>query len=58
VRLVRRRARNVAGTIELTDGSTIEIQPDTFTVEAERALQAIAGAAVCLAVALVLIRVT
>jgi hypothetical protein len=58
VRLVRRRARNVSGAIELTDGSTIEIRPETFTVEAERALRAIAGATVCLAVALVLIRVT
>jgi hypothetical protein len=58
VRLVRRRARNVSGVIELTDGSTLEIRPETFTLEAERALQAIAAAAVCLAVALVLIRVT
>jgi hypothetical protein len=58
VRLVRRRTRNVSGVIELTDGSTIEIRPETFTVEAERALRAIAGATVCLAVALVLIRVT
>ena len=58
VRRVRRRARNVSGAIELTDGSTLEIRPETFTVEAERALQAIAAATVCLAVALVLIRVT
>jgi hypothetical protein len=36
----------------------VEIRPETFTVEAERALQAIAGATCCLAVALVLIRVT
>jgi hypothetical protein len=58
VRLVRRKARNVSGVIELTDGSAVEIRPETFTVEAERALQAIAGATCCLAVALVLIRVT
>jgi hypothetical protein len=58
VRLVRRKARNVSGVIELTDGSAVEIRPETFTVEAERALQAIAGATFCLAVALVLIRVT
>jgi hypothetical protein len=58
VRLVRRRARNVSGVIELTDGSSLEITPDTLTVEIERALQAIAAAAVSLAVALVLLRVT
>jgi hypothetical protein len=58
VRLVRRRARRVSGLIELTDGSTLEIRPETFTVEAERALQSIAAATVCLAVALILIRVT
>src|SRR5207247_163517 len=39
VRLVRRRAQNVSGQIELTDGSVLEIRPETFTLEAERALQ-------------------
>ena len=58
VRLVRRRARNVTGQIELTDGSVLEIRPETFTVEAERALQAIAAAVVALSLALVLLRVT
>jgi hypothetical protein len=58
VRLVRRRARNVSGQIELTDGSVLEIRPETFTVEAERALQAIAAAVVALSLALVLLRVT
>jgi hypothetical protein len=58
VRLVRRRTRRVTGQMELTDGSVLEIGPETFTVEAERALQAIAAAVVCLALALVLLRVT
>jgi hypothetical protein len=58
VRLVRRRARHISGRIELTDGSVIEIRPETFTVESERALQAVAGAVVSLALALVLLRVT
>jgi hypothetical protein len=58
VRLVRRRARNVSGVIELTDGSSLEITSETLTVEIERALQALAAAAVSLAVALVLLRVT
>jgi hypothetical protein len=58
VRLIRRRARNVSGQIELTDGSVIEIRPETFTLEAERALQAIAAAVVALSLALVLLRVT
>jgi hypothetical protein len=58
VRLVRRRAREVTGTIELIDGSTIPITPDTLTAESERALRAISIATVCIALALVLLRVT
>jgi hypothetical protein len=58
VRLVRRRARSVSGVIELRDGSSLEITSETFTIQLERALQAIAAAAVSLAVALVLLRVT
>jgi hypothetical protein len=58
VRLVRRRARDVSGHIELLDGSTVQITPETFTVETERALRALSAAVVCLAVALVLLRVT
>jgi hypothetical protein len=58
VRLVRRRARSVSGVIELSDGSSLEITSETFTIQLERALQAIAAAAVSLAVALVLLRVT
>jgi len=58
VRLVRRRAREVTGTIELIDGSTIPITPDTLTAESERALRATSIATVCIALALVLLRVT
>jgi hypothetical protein len=58
VRLVRRRARDVAGRIDLVDGSTIEITAETFTGESERALRALSAAVVCLALALVLLRVT
>jgi hypothetical protein len=58
VRLVRRRAREVTGTIELIDGSTIPITPETLTAESERALRAISIATVCIALALVLLRVT
>ena len=58
VRLVRRRAREVTGTIELIDGSTIPIIPETLTAESERALRAVSIATVCIALALVLLRVT
>jgi hypothetical protein len=58
VRLVRRRARDVSGKIELVDGSTIDITPETFTAESERAMRALSAAAVSLALALVLLRVT
>jgi len=58
VRLVRRRTREVTGTIELIDGSTIPINPETLTTESERALRAISIATVCIALALVLLRVT
>jgi hypothetical protein len=58
VRLVRRRARAVTGDIELIDGTTIPITADTFTAESERALRALSAATVCIALALVLLRVT
>jgi len=58
LRLVRRQAREVTGTIELIDGSTIPITPETLTAESERALRAISIATVCIALALVLLRVT
>ena len=46
------------GRIELVDGSTIDITAETFTAESERALRAVSAAVVCLALALVLLRVT
>jgi hypothetical protein len=58
VRLVRRRARAVSGRIELVDGTTMDINPETFTAESERAMRALSAAVVCLALALVLLRVT
>jgi hypothetical protein len=58
VRLIRRRVRAVTGNIELVDGSTIPITPETFTAESERALRALSTATVCIALALVLLRVT
>jgi hypothetical protein len=58
VRLIRRRARAVTGEIELIDGSTIPITPGTFTAESERALRALSIATACIALALVLLRVT
>jgi hypothetical protein len=58
VRLVRRRARAVTGDIELIDGTTIPITAETFTAESERALRALSAATVCIALALVLLRVT
>jgi hypothetical protein len=48
----------VSGRIELVDGSTIDITAETFTAESERALRAVSAAVVCLALALVLLRVT
>jgi hypothetical protein len=58
VRLIRRRTREVTGAIELIDGSTIPIPPETLTAESERALRALSVATVCIALALVLLRVT
>lgn len=58
VRLIRRRARNVSGRIELLDGAGIDITPELIMGDSERALRALSAAAVCLALALVLLRVT
>jgi hypothetical protein len=57
VRTVRRHVRRVEGTLELEDGSVVEIAPGTLTNASERALRALAAATVLLAVALVLVRV-
>jgi hypothetical protein len=58
VRLVRRRITNVSGRIDLVDGTSLEITPETLNAEAERALRAIAAGVVALGLALVLFRVT
>jgi hypothetical protein len=58
VRLVRRRVTAVTGRIELLDGTTLPITPETLSAEAERALQALAACVVALALALVVLRVT
>jgi hypothetical protein len=58
VRHVRRRAAAVAGTVELRDGTREPITPETLTRAPEAALQALAGASVCLALALVVLRLT
>jgi hypothetical protein len=48
----------VSGHIELVDGSAIPITAETITAESERALRALSAAVVCMALALVLLRVT
>ena len=58
VRMMRRRAASVSGRIELSDGTVIPVTRETFTVEAERALRALAACTVALALALVFLRVT
>jgi hypothetical protein len=58
VRLVRRRVTGVSGTIELANGTTLAISRETLSGGAEQALRALAAGIVCLALALVLLRVT
>ena len=58
VRHVRRRAAAVSGTIELRDGTREPIAPETLTAAPEAALRALAAATVCLALALVVLRLT
>ena len=58
VRLVRRRTREVSGRIELLDGKSLPITGATLTGESERALQALSASVICLALALVALRVT
>ena len=47
---MRRRAVAVSGRIELADGSVIPVTRETFTQETERALRALCGATVAIAV--------
>ncbi len=56
VRMVRRRARKVSGTLEL-DGERLPITADLLLRGPEQALRALTAATVALAVALVLLRV-
>ena len=58
VRHVRRRAAAVVGTVELRDGTREPITPETLTRAPEAALRALAAASVCLALALVVLRLT
>jgi hypothetical protein len=58
VRLMRRQVVAVSGRIELKDGETRPITRETLTEAPERALQALTGSVIALAVALVLLRVT
>jgi hypothetical protein len=57
VRFVRRRVRNVSGTIELVDGAPEPVTAETLLGAPERALQVLAAATATLATALVLFRV-
>jgi hypothetical protein len=58
VRLVRRRVQDVTGRIELVDGTSQPITAETLAADSERALQAVSASVICLALALVLLRVT
>jgi len=55
VRMVRRRATEVGGTIAFADGSREEIGPETLLRAPEGALQILTGATTALALALVLL---
>jgi hypothetical protein len=57
VRTVRRRVRDVSGTIEYADGAEQALTPHSLTAAPEGALRALAGATVLLAAALVAVRV-
>jgi hypothetical protein len=58
VRDVRRRTASVTGRIEWQDGSVTPLDEAALTHASERALRALTGAVILLAVALVLVRVT
>jgi hypothetical protein len=58
VRLMRRQAVAVSGRIELANGETLPITRETLMEAPERALQALTGSVIALAIALVLLRVT
>jgi hypothetical protein len=56
VRTIRRRAATVTGTIELRDGTSEPIGPETLIAAPETALRALAAASIALAVALSVLR--
>ena len=58
VRHVRRRVVAVSGTIELRDGEREPVTPELFYQTQERSLQLLAAAHVCLAGALLVLRLT
>jgi hypothetical protein len=58
VRAIRRRASEVSGRVLFKDGSEEQIRAETLTQPPEAALRAIAAAAVLLAVALVVMRLS
>jgi hypothetical protein len=57
VRMIRRRVRQVSGTVELESGEPIPITAELFLSGPEAALRLLTAATIALAVALVLIRV-
>ena len=57
VRMVRRRAREVSGTLELDDGERLPVTTELLLRGPEQALRALTAATIVLAVALVLLRV-
>jgi hypothetical protein len=56
VRAVRRRVRAVAGEVEYTDGTRVPVTEQTLIAAPEKALRTLGGAAVTLAVALLVMR--
>jgi len=58
VRHVRRRVAAVGGTVELRDGTREPLTPELLYSAQERSLQLLAAANVCLAGALLVLRLT
>jgi hypothetical protein len=57
VRMVRRRAREVSGALELDDGERLPVTSELLLRGPEQALRALTAATIVLAIALVLLRV-
>lgn len=58
VRHLRRRVEAVSGTLELADGSREQLTREALTASPERALKVLAAAHVCLAAALLVLRLS